>query len=219
MAKKPKSKLRQEYDRQIKRLKGAISRYNKRGILFSEKTMDIVNKNPKRVTRKTIEHLKDIKPKQLLKDAEFVDVETGEIESAVEHLKVEKEARKQQRKEQKKNYPTVGYVDTIKEEIMNLIPDHKIYYKAGRKPYMKDFRPRKNALISVIDDAIAEYGEQAVEEYYRNNGGEISVNINGVMYDSDSDDVEIYFTRLASLLNVSDLSFERLTEIEELYES
>lgn len=90
MAKKKKqTPLQLEYKKQVKRLKQAIARAEKRGYFFPE---DIIPDKPKRITRKTVERLKKIKTAELYAKAEKLDIETGELISG-------NEARKQARSE------------------------------------------------------------------------------------------------------------------------
>lgn len=71
-----KSRYQDEYNKQVKRLKSAIKRYEKEGLIFPD---DILPNRPKRITQASVNKLKKIKPKDLIKKAEFLDVETGEL--------------------------------------------------------------------------------------------------------------------------------------------
>ena len=87
----PQTPLRDAFYKQIKRLRAAIRReYRKTGIELDE---DLIPKMPERVTKKRLEEIKNIKPKDLRKGTEFVDTETGE--------KIDYETYKKQLEEQR----------------------------------------------------------------------------------------------------------------------
>lgn len=96
--------LQQEYKKQQNRLKQAIRRAEKKGYVFQE---NIIPELPKRVTRKALQSIKELKPKSLYKKAVKLDIETGEITPGLE-------ARKKERKEAVKK---AKRTKKIKEEI------------------------------------------------------------------------------------------------------
>lgn len=75
MAKKS-TQLQIEYKKQVKRLKQAIKRAEKRGYLVPE---NILPKQPKKVTTKSVERLKKITTKEIYAKSEKLDLETGEL--------------------------------------------------------------------------------------------------------------------------------------------
>lgn len=75
MAKKS-TQLQIEYKKQVKRLKQAIRRAEKRGYIVPE---NILPKQPKRVTTKSVERLKKITTKEIYAKSEKLDFETGEL--------------------------------------------------------------------------------------------------------------------------------------------
>lgn len=104
MAKKKKqTPLQLEYKKQVKRLKQAIARAEKRGYFFPE---DIIPDKPKRITRKTVERLKKIKTAELYAKAEKLDIETGELIPVTEARKQERSevAKKDARTRREKRY-------------------------------------------------------------------------------------------------------------------
>ncbi len=69
--------MRQAYQKEIKRLQRAIKReYRKTGVQLDE---SLIPEMPKRVTQKQLRNIKAIKPKDLRRQTEFIDYETGEI--------------------------------------------------------------------------------------------------------------------------------------------
>lgn len=75
MAKKS-TQLQIEYKKQVKRLKQEVRRAEKRGYLAPE---NILPKQPKKVTTKSVERLKKITPKEIYEKSEKLDFETGEL--------------------------------------------------------------------------------------------------------------------------------------------
>ena len=77
MAKKKKpTHLQLDYRKQVKRLKQAVRRAEKRGYIIPD---DIIPEQPKRVTRKSVERLKKITTKDIYAKSEKLDFETGEL--------------------------------------------------------------------------------------------------------------------------------------------
>lgn len=75
MAKKL-TQLQIDYKKQIKRLKQAVRRAEKRGYIIPE---NVIPKQPKKITKKSVERLKKITPKEIYSKSEKLDFETGEL--------------------------------------------------------------------------------------------------------------------------------------------
>lgn len=77
MAKKKKpTQLQLDYRKQVKRLKQAVRRAEKRGYVIPD---NIIPEQPKRITRKSVERLKKITTKDIYAKSEKLDFETGEL--------------------------------------------------------------------------------------------------------------------------------------------
>lgn len=69
--------MQELYKKQIRRLRRAISReFRKTGV---ELDRSLIPEMPKRVTQKRLQEIKSIKPKDLRRQSQYVDYETGEI--------------------------------------------------------------------------------------------------------------------------------------------
>lgn len=104
MAKRKKkiSPLQKAYAKQRKRILQFINRAEKRGYYFPE---NILPQKPKRITKASVERLRKITPETLYKKAEVVDIETGEVISAQQLRKAERQRSAQkaaQTRKQKK---------------------------------------------------------------------------------------------------------------------
>lgn len=96
MAKHKKKKLsanQVEYAKQVKRIKNFMRRAEKRGYMFED---NIIPEKPKRITKKSIQTLKELKPNVLYTKAEYISQDTGEVIAGTEGRTLErkKSARK-----------------------------------------------------------------------------------------------------------------------------
>lgn len=132
MAKKKKpTQLQLDYKKQVKRLKQAISRAEKRGYIIPD---DIIPKQPKSITRKSVERLKKITTKDIYAKSEKLDLETGEL--------IQGElARKQERSESAKKA-----AKTRKEKRYNAELGESEYYE-----------PQYETFPSVVDIVISNF--------------------------------------------------------------
>lgn len=207
MAKKKKpTQLQLDYRKQVKRLKQAIRRAEKRGYIIPD---DIIPERPKRITRKSVERLNKITTKDIYEKSEKLDFETGELTSGTEARKLERsEAAKKAAKTRKnKNktdyvidyYPTFSIIDVVRDRIINL--------ERKAKPDIP-IEERKNTLLSIFEDSVTSFSDNisAYELYLKNNEPEIAELLDVITYDSDAEKVSYSFVRLGRLLNTQSLS-------------
>ena len=209
MAKKKKpTQLQLEYRKQVKRLKQAVRRAEKRGYIIPD---NIIPEQPKRITRKSVERLKKITTEEIYKKSEKLDFETGEmIPGEVARKQERNEAAKKAAKTRKNKanntpentntyYPTFSIIDVIRERIIELTRE--------AKPDIP-IEQRKNELLSIFDDTVTMYSDNITEYelYLKNNEPEIADLLNVIIYDSDAEKVSYSFVRLGRLLNTQSLS-------------
>ncbi len=113
MAKKL-TQLQLDYKKQVKRLKQAVRRAEKRGYIVPE---NVIPKQPKRITKKSVERLKKITTKEIYSKSEKLDIETGELIPG-------EVARKQERSESAKKA-----AKTRKEKRYNAEKGESEYYE------------------------------------------------------------------------------------------
>ena len=225
MAKRKKQTENQKaYQKERRRLLQAVRRAEKQGYIFPE---DIVPELPKRVTKKQLENIQKIKPKQLYKKAEFVYQETGEIVPAEQRKQeVKKEAiikAKETRKRKKKTstpyiptyYPTISIIDTIRDRLSELTRE--------AKPPIP-IENRKNELLAIFEDNVTQYDDNIAEyeNYLKEHESEIAELLNVISYDSDAEQISASFVALGRLLNTQSLSIsqaENLSMMAEYYNS
>lgn len=223
MAKKKKpTQLQLDYKKQVKRLKQAIRRAEKRGYIIPD---NIIPPQPKRITRKAVERLKNITASDIYVKAEKIDFETGELISGIEARKKErseaakKAAKTRKSKSNKSNdntdtyYPTFSIIEVVRNRIIEL--------ERKAKPDIP-IEQRKNALLSIFDDTVTAFSDniEQYELYLKNNESDIAEFLDVITYDSDAEKVSYSFVRLGSLLNVQPLSTwqaESLSLMSEYY--
>ena len=225
MAKRKKLTENQKaYQKERRRLLQAVRRAEKQGYIFPE---DIVPELPKRVTKKQLEKIQKIKPKQLYKKAEFVYKETGEIvpaEQRKQEVKQEaiikaKETRKRKNKISTPSvptyYPTISIIDTIRDRISELT-------REAKPPVPID--NRKNELLAIFEDNVTLYDDniEYYEHYLKEHESEIADLLKTISYDSGVKEVSASFSSLGRLLNMGSLSMsqaENLSMMAEYYNS
>ena len=225
MAKRKKLTENQKaYQKERRRLLQAVRRAEKQGYIFPE---DVVPELPKRVTKKQLEKIQKIKPKDLYKKAEFVYQQTGEIvpaEQRKQELKQEaitkaKETRKRKKKISAPSvptyYPTISIIDTIRDRLSELTRE--------AKPPVP-IENRKNELLAIFEDNVTLYGDNIseYEHYLEAHESEIAELLNVISYDSDAAKVSAFFVALGRLLNMQSLSMsqaENLSMMSEYYNS
>lgn len=138
MAKKS-TQLQIEYKKQVKRLKQAIRRAEKRGYIVPE---NILPKQPKRVTTKSVERLKKITTKEIYTKSEKLDFETGELIPG-------EEARKRERSESAKKSAETRKIKNKEREN---------YYKNRKQ--QEYYKKKKEKYASFSDSVISEYIRQ-----------------------------------------------------------
>ena len=225
MAKRKKQTENQKaYQKERRRLLQAVRRAEKQGYIFPE---DVVPELPERVTKKQLENIQKIKPKQLYKKAEFVYQETGEIvpaEQRKQEIKQEaivkaKETRKRKKKISTPSvptyYPTISIIDTIRDRLSELTRE--------AKPPVP-IENRKNELLAIFEDNVTQYDDNIAEyeHYLETHESEIANLLNVISYDSDAEKVSASFVSLGRLLNMKSLSMsqaENLSMMSEYYNS
>lgn len=192
----------QEYRNQQQRLMRAISKIRKEGIFVSP---SVIPEMPKKVEAKHIKQIKSITPKQLREQAAYhFDVETGEVfdnGGAIDYAQ-----------EMRNMYPTLTITDALRERILAL-PNARGFRQRGGAFVHVDMSGRKNGLLSLLDDAIAE--DENIEERLAVNMERIFEELDKItFYDSDNDAITLSFVNLAVLIKGSALSQHEAEELD-----
>lgn len=134
--------MQAEYMKQIKRLQRIIRReYRKTGV---ELDKSLIPEMPKRVTQKALREIKLIKPKDLRRQSQYVDYETGEI------IDYETAKNMWQNQQQVATPYELDFTQTVIDSFYDSI-----------SKYNADFQSRNKTWISGL---INQYGKEAVAQ-------------------------------------------------------
>ena len=160
-SKKKFTKNQLEYNKQVKRIKSFIKRAEKRGYKFSD---TILPKQPKRITKKSIEKLSNLKPKKLYEKATYYDETTNKTVTGTQGRKLERkkatEKAKQTRLKNKQKTKSNKRKNSVKAEdvILN-----------NFRNYLKSFPIKLTAKISQFVKKLEnEIGKKEVAQALQN---------------------------------------------------
>lgn len=221
MAKKL-TQTQKEYRKQRRRVQQAVKRLEKIGYIFDE---NAVPKIPKKITKASVKRLAKITPEKLREKSEYIIGEKvvkykthkKEIKQEIKRIK---ESLKQEQEIPVIDYiPTVSYIDTFRETVISSLPDSRAFYHGRNEPAtFKDFSGYKNIIISLLDDSIAENGEQYVERLLQEHADTLSDYIEGAKYDSKENRVDRDLISVANILKGSPLSMDEAEQISMISE-
>ena len=225
---KKRTEAQKAYQKERRRLLQAIRRGEKQGYIFPE---DIVPDLPKRVTKTALKRIKNTKPKDLYKTAEYLYQDTGEVIPAEQRKQEVKREAIRKAKETRKNkqlgtykvqvktakpitstyYPTISIIDTIRDRLSELT-------REGKPPI--PIEARKNELLRIFEDTVTFYSDNLneLEQYLIVHESEIAGSLYVVSYDSNAEKVAASFVSLARLLNMQSLTPEQGENISAMAE-
>ena len=210
--KKPISLLRQQWNKEVKRLKRFIKNAEKRGFIFSEK---VIPPTPKRVTKKAVERLQDIKPNALYSKAKYKTKE-GKIVTALQGRTLERQAAtnkgvitKQERhkKEQAEKKPQTSKNKTKQAKILQAkeqanLPQAKDNILTNVRELLKSWTPSpnwadyyadikrndKNLLERMLEAQLKIEGEDVIASRLEVHATEVISLVNDILYGSGGKD-------------------------------
>ena len=167
MAKKL-TQLQLDYKKQVKRLKQAVRRAEKRGYIVPE---NVIPKQPKRITKKSVERLKKITTKEIYSKSEKLDFETGELIPG-------EVARKQERSEAAKKA-----AKTRKEKRYNAEKGESEYYEpqyetfpSGADIIIGNFRAEMARFPEVAYPIVTQWLDRLLRDYSKEDVAEMLEN-------------------------------------------
>ena len=186
------------FKKQITRIKNFIRRATKRGYEFSD---NVIPTMPKRVTKKSIEKIKNIKPKDLYSKASYLDKSTGEIVSGSTGRKIERNLSTQKAKETRKNNNNKRHSNNNKNYITYETVIMKNFYE-----YIKSFTSNKirDSLYGMIKTLEVEQGRTEVAKALQNMPLQFHEILARCGYDSDKAIMEFETSFLEYFPNVSE---------------
>ena len=186
------------FKKQITRIKNFIRRATKRGYEFSD---NVIPTMPKRVTKKSIEKIKNIKPKDLYSKASYLDKSTGEIVSGSTGRKIERNLSTQKAKETRKNNNNKRHSNNNKNYITYETVIMRNFYE-----YIKTFTSNKirDSLFGMIKSLEHEQGTTEVAKALQNMPLQFHEILARCGYDSDKALMEFETSFLEYFPNVSE---------------
>ena len=186
------------FKKQVTRIKNFIRRATKRGYEFSD---NVIPTMPKRVTKKSIEKIKNIKPKDLYSKASYLDKSTGEIVSGSTGRKIERNLSTQKAKETRKNNNNKRHSNNNKNYITYETVIMKNFYE-----YIKSFTSNKirDSLYGMIRTLEVEQGRTEVAKALQNMPLQFHEILARCGYDSDKAIMEFKSSFLEYFPNVSE---------------
>ena len=186
------------FKKQVTRIKNFIRRATKRGYEFSD---NVIPNMPKRVTKKSIEKIKNIKPKDLYSKASYLDKSTGEIVSGSIGRKIERNLSTQKAKETRKNNNNKRHSNNNKNYITYETVIMKNFYE-----YIKSFTSNKirDSLYGMIKTLEYEQGRTEVAKALQNMPLQFHEILARCGYDSDKAIMEFETSFLEYFPNVSE---------------
>lgn len=232
MAKKKYTKNQILYKKQVKRIKQAVRRLEKRGYDVS---YDVPSELPKRVTSKTLDKLKKITPKVLREEhSSYVDSETGEVLTGKEGEIREKENNARRREEKKNSQKdgekydsTQGYLPNGGDIIIDNIIDDLISWLSEPTPYENSFGGKKRkdiyetiegcklTLYRLLMDKIAECGKSEIGWRLQQYADDLESIKTAILYGSDGEVINSATRELAEIINGDSLSFSELVDLHD----
>ena len=186
------------FKKQVTRIKNFIRRATKRGYEFSD---NVIPTMPKRVTKKSIEKIKNIKPKDLYSKASYLDKSTGEMVSGSTGRKIERNLSTQKAKETRKNNNNKRHSNNNKNYITYETVIMKNFYE-----YIKSFTSNKirDSLYGMIKTLEVEQGRTEVAKALQNMPLQFHEILARCGYDSDKALMEFETSFLEYFPNVSE---------------
>ena len=186
------------FKKQVTRIKNFIRRATKRGYEFSD---NVIPSMPKRVTKKSIEKIKNIKPKDLYSKASYLDKSTGEIVSGSTGRKIERNLSTQKAKETRKNNNNKRHSNNNKNYTTYETVIMKNFYE-----YIKSFTSNKirDSLYGMIKTLEVEQGRTEVAKALQNMPLQFHEILARCGYDSDKALMEFETSFLEYFPNVSE---------------
>ena len=186
------------FKKQVTRIKNFIRRATKRGYEFSD---NVIPTMPKRVTNKSIEKIKNIKPKDLYSKASYLDKSTGEMVSGSIGRKIERNLSTQKAKETRKNNNNKRHSNNNKNYITYETVILGNFYK-----YIKSFTSYKirDGLFGMIKTLEHEQGRTEVAKALQNMPLQFHEILSRCGYDSDKALMEFETSFLEYFPNVSE---------------
>ena len=218
------------YAKELKRIKQAVKRLEKRGYSFEKSP---VPQTPKRIQQRTLQKVKELTTNKLYELAQYFDQRTGNIVSGLEGKKIESkerakksaETRQKRKKKDEQYYPNGGniifsnivdtYISRLSEPEPPMFPyNRKMSWQI--EATLREMRTAKTTLLSLINNVIDEIGKTALGWRLQERADDVDNCINTIVYiGSSSEAVASASRELAEIIKGSPLTMSELQDLGE----
>lgn len=219
--------MNEEYYKQLKRIERALKKLEKEGFIFDTSP---IPKKPKRITQASVNKLRKITPEKLREKSEYIL--NDKVVKYKSHKKEVKEDIKKIKKQLDESYniPKVSYIQKFKEQVNQAfenidrfkdevtdLPDYREFYHGRGEPitYLL-FTGYKQLYISILDDRIAENGEEFMEQLLFENSDKLSDKFDAIRYDSDEQRVRYDLESVIPIIKGTPMSHEEAEQVANL---
>lgn len=238
MPQKPqKTPNQQAYQKELTRIKRFIKSAEKRGYKFDRL---VLPQTPKRITKASIEKLKNITPKTLYEQATFYDAITDTIVSGTEEQRLVKQrvakSRRSAPPKTTSTYTQAGLppsdVEAVLDNVMDILK-HVEDEIAKWTPLAKWYRPPtekrsgdefvkikekdKNRLNTTLQNRIAHLTRDQVAKNLAQHASEVKELVWQILYGKSGkskDEIEGEFTRMTNIINGAPVTAEEAKSIQ-----
>lgn len=197
------------WNKEFKRIQQFIKNASKRGFTF-----DVEIEKPSRVTKKQLEKIKALNPKELYKYAEYIIPETGEKVTGTQGRTYER-SQAQLKSSKKLLRESKIVLNSILQRINTWKPDSSMRGWMKQKKMLD-----RDELDNMLAMFISGKGEDEAASILQQNAESVNNAIFTILYDSDNESVAFAFTEFATILNGGALSIsqsESMTNYTEYY--
>lgn len=218
--KKKKTQNQIEFEKQLKRIKQAMYRAEKKGYVFDKSA--IIPKKPSKITKKHLSELQKITPKVLREQKAIIkptgytiNAITGEVTVIPTPNPISRPVLQLPEPEEPEYIPKISIIARIAEELQSIPITY--YYGKGR---FDDKSMEKNELLSMLYDNEDEAEKKGllkkyIEQLLHNQGEIFSITANLRMKPSNQETVNGCFTRLAFDLTFGNFTLEENKRIND----
>lgn len=200
------------WNKEFNRIQRFIKNASKRGFAF-----DVEIEKPSRVTRKQLEKIRSLKPKDLYKEATYIIPETGEEVTGTEGRTYE---RSQAQLRSKSKYNPPNEINVVLKSVLQQINDWRP--DASMRGWLREKKVLdRNELDDMMAAFILSRGENEAALILQQNAERVNQSIFTILNDSNDESVKIAFTEFATIINggrpLSKSDSENMTNYTEYY--
>ena len=198
------------WNKEFKRIQRFIKNASKRGFTFEIE-------KPSRITKKQLEKIRSLKPKELYKQASYIIPETGEEVTGTEGRFYE---RSQAQLRLKSKYNPPNEINLVLKSVLQQINDWRP--DASMRGWLREKKVLdRNELDDMMAAFILSRGENEAALILQQNAERVNQSIFTILNGSNDDSVKIAFTEFATIINggrpLSKSDSENMTNYTEYY--